>query len=126
MTPPDGHAERFERCFERNYRDVARYCARRAATPEDAEDATTEVFATAWRRRVRPPERAGRPAVAVRHRPARACERRTRGTAALAAEAAASGAARAGAGGAAVRGRRGGGGRPRARRAVAVRPRAAA
>jgi RNA polymerase sigma factor (sigma-70 family) len=48
---PDGHAERFERCFERNYRDVARYCARRAATPEDAEDAATEVFATAWRRR---------------------------------------------------------------------------
>ena len=51
MTPPDGHAERFERCFERNYRDIARYCARRAATPEDAEDAATEVFATAWRRR---------------------------------------------------------------------------
>jgi RNA polymerase sigma factor (sigma-70 family) len=47
----DGHAERFERCFERNYRDIARYCARRAATPEDAEDAATEVFATAWRRR---------------------------------------------------------------------------
>src|ERR671914_808301 len=51
MVAPDGHAERFERCFERNYRDVARYCARRAATPEDAEDAATEVFATAWRRR---------------------------------------------------------------------------
>jgi RNA polymerase sigma-70 factor, ECF subfamily len=50
-APPDGHAERFERCFERNYRDIARYCARRAATPEDAEDAATEVFATAWRRR---------------------------------------------------------------------------
>jgi RNA polymerase sigma-70 factor, ECF subfamily len=51
MTAPDAHAERFERCFERNYRDIARYCARRAATPEDAEDAATEVFATAWRRR---------------------------------------------------------------------------
>jgi RNA polymerase sigma-70 factor (ECF subfamily) len=43
-------AERFERCFERNYADVARYCARRAGSPEDAEDAATEVFATAWRR----------------------------------------------------------------------------
>ena len=42
--------ERFERCFERNYADVARYCARRARSPEDAEDAATEVFATAWRR----------------------------------------------------------------------------
>lgn len=41
---------RFERCFERNYRDVARFCARRAATAEDAEDAATEVFATAWKR----------------------------------------------------------------------------
>jgi hypothetical protein len=46
MTPPpDRHAERFERCFERNYRDIARACARRAATPEDA---ATQVFATAW------------------------------------------------------------------------------
>jgi RNA polymerase sigma factor (sigma-70 family) len=42
--------ERFERCFERNYADVARYCARRTSSPEDAEDAATEVFATAWRR----------------------------------------------------------------------------
>ena len=49
----------FERCFERNYGDVARFCARRAATDEDAEDAATEVFAIAWRRRDRlpgPPE----------------------------------------------------------------------
>ena len=43
--------EDFERCFERNYGDVARFCARRAATDEDAEDAATEVFAIAWRRR---------------------------------------------------------------------------
>jgi RNA polymerase sigma factor (sigma-70 family) len=42
--------ERFEACFERNYPDIARFCARRSATPEDAEDAATEVFATAWRR----------------------------------------------------------------------------
>jgi hypothetical protein len=43
--------EDFERCFERNYGDIARFCARRAATAEDAEDAATEVFAVAWRRR---------------------------------------------------------------------------
>ena len=43
--------EGFERCFERNYGDVARYCARRTGTAEDAEDAATEVFAIAWRRR---------------------------------------------------------------------------
>jgi RNA polymerase sigma-70 factor, ECF subfamily len=48
---PRSHpAERFERCFERHYADVARYCARRTSTPEDAEDAATDVFATAWRR----------------------------------------------------------------------------
>jgi RNA polymerase sigma factor (sigma-70 family) len=44
-------SERFERCFARNYADIARYCARRAATPDDAEDVAIEVFATAWRRR---------------------------------------------------------------------------
>ena len=48
LRPPDD--ARFEGCFERNYRDVARFCARRAATVEDAEDAATEVFATAWKR----------------------------------------------------------------------------
>ena len=46
----DTDADRFEACFERNYADVARFCARRAASPQDAEDAATEVFATAWRR----------------------------------------------------------------------------
>jgi RNA polymerase sigma factor (sigma-70 family) len=49
-SSPQARAERFERCFERNYGDVARYCARRTASPEDAEDAATDVFATAWRR----------------------------------------------------------------------------
>ena len=43
--------EDFERCFERNYGDVARYCARRTGSVEDAEDAATEVFAIAGRRR---------------------------------------------------------------------------
>ncbi len=48
---PSGSAERrFERCFERNYADVARYCARRSPTPHEAEDLATEVFAIAWRR----------------------------------------------------------------------------
>jgi RNA polymerase sigma factor (sigma-70 family) len=47
---PQSRAERFERCFEQHYADIARYCARRTATPEDAEDAATDVFATAWRR----------------------------------------------------------------------------
>lgn len=46
----ESKADRFEACFRRNYGAVARFCARRSATPQDAEDATTEVFATAWRR----------------------------------------------------------------------------
>lgn len=48
VNPPE--SARFEECFRRNYADVARFCARRSATAEDAEDAATEVFATAWRR----------------------------------------------------------------------------
>jgi RNA polymerase sigma factor (sigma-70 family) len=50
MTTSSSQAERFERCFERNYADIARYCARRTSSHEDAEDAATDVFATAWRR----------------------------------------------------------------------------
>ena len=52
MAPPvsESPADRFEACFRRNYADVARFCARRAASAHDAEDAATEVFATAWRR----------------------------------------------------------------------------
>ncbi len=48
MSPSE--LARFEALFERNYHDVARFCARRSATTEDAEDAATEVFGTAWRR----------------------------------------------------------------------------
>jgi RNA polymerase sigma-70 factor (ECF subfamily) len=48
MSPSE--LARFEALFERNYHDVARFCARRSATPEDGEDAATEVFGTAWRR----------------------------------------------------------------------------
>jgi RNA polymerase sigma factor (sigma-70 family) len=41
----------FERCFERNHAAIAAYCLRRSPSPEDAEDAATETFAVAWRRR---------------------------------------------------------------------------
>lgn len=47
MTDPRA---RIEASFGRNFRDVAAFCRRRCATPEDAEDAATEVFAVAWRR----------------------------------------------------------------------------
>lgn len=50
MQPSRSDEQRFERCFERNYADVARFCARRAPTPHEAEDLATEVFAIAWRR----------------------------------------------------------------------------
>lgn len=49
----------FERCFSENYTDIARYCARRCPIAEDAQDAATETFAVAWRRRAdrpAPPE----------------------------------------------------------------------
>jgi RNA polymerase sigma-70 factor (ECF subfamily) len=42
--------QRLESAFDRHYRDVALYCRRRCPTPEDAEEAATEVFAVAWRR----------------------------------------------------------------------------
>lgn len=40
----------FEALFNRTYADVARFCARRCASPEDAEEAAVSVFAVAWRR----------------------------------------------------------------------------
>jgi RNA polymerase sigma-70 factor (ECF subfamily) len=45
----------FEACFRRSYADVARFCARRLASVHDAEEAATEVFAVAWRRRAELP-----------------------------------------------------------------------
>ena len=41
----------FEEIFERYHRSVLAYCARRSSTVADAEDATAESFAIAWRRR---------------------------------------------------------------------------
>lgn len=63
MTPVPVHAPHdaadiatFERCFAANYSDIARYCARRLSVADDAQDAATETFAVAWRRRAdRPP-----------------------------------------------------------------------
>jgi RNA polymerase sigma factor (sigma-70 family) len=53
--------ERLEAAFRAHYRDVAAYCLRRCASREDAEEAATEVFATAWRRIAKlPPEPAAR------------------------------------------------------------------
>jgi len=41
---------RFERTFRRAYPEIAAYCRRRCP-PGEADDAATEVFAIAWRRR---------------------------------------------------------------------------
>ena len=40
----------FQRLYEEHHRHVLAYCARRAA-PADADDAASEVFTVAWRRR---------------------------------------------------------------------------
>ena len=50
LTPEDELA-RFEALFSRTYADVAAFCTRRSATPQDAEEAATDVYAIAWRRR---------------------------------------------------------------------------
>ena len=100
--PPDRDAvDRFEALFARTYSDVAAFCARRAASREDAEEATTESYAIAWRRRADvPPEPEDRlwlfgVARRVLANEARARRRRDRLAARLRAEAA--GAARLGA-----------------------------
>jgi len=51
-TPPGaGELAQFERSFAVHYADIARYCARRCADAHEAEDAATETFTVAWRRR---------------------------------------------------------------------------
>jgi RNA polymerase sigma factor (sigma-70 family) len=53
----DDDQQRLERCFREHSPAIARYFLRRCATAGDAEEATTDVFAVAWRRIDRlPPE----------------------------------------------------------------------
>jgi RNA polymerase sigma-70 factor (ECF subfamily) len=49
----DLERERFERCFRAHYADVLAFAIRRLGDRATAEDATSEVFAVAWRRRER-------------------------------------------------------------------------
>ena len=49
VDPSTDPALRFDPLFEDHYQAVYRYCVRRVGAP-DAEDATAEVFAVAWRR----------------------------------------------------------------------------
>lgn len=53
---PSLERERFERCFRAHYADVLAFAIRRLGDRATAEDATSEVFAVAWRRRDRIPE----------------------------------------------------------------------
>lgn len=46
----------FEQLFERHHRHVLAYCRRRTLNRADAEDATADAFAVAWRRRAAAPE----------------------------------------------------------------------
>ncbi|HKT84018.1 MAG TPA: sigma-70 family RNA polymerase sigma factor [Solirubrobacterales bacterium] len=52
----DQERERFERCFRAHYADVLAFAIRRLGERATAEDATSEAFAVAWRRRERIPE----------------------------------------------------------------------
>jgi RNA polymerase sigma-70 factor (ECF subfamily) len=52
----DLERERFERCFRAHYADVLAFAIRRLGDRAAAEDATSEVFAVAWRRRERVPD----------------------------------------------------------------------
>lgn len=52
----DLERERFERCFRAHYADVLAFAIRRLGDRATAEDATSEVFAVAWRRRERLPD----------------------------------------------------------------------
>jgi len=48
--------DRFERCFRAHYADVLAFAIRRLGDRAAAEDAASEVFAVAWRRRERVPD----------------------------------------------------------------------
>jgi RNA polymerase sigma factor (sigma-70 family) len=47
---PGSDVELFRMLYEANYERIAAYVLRRAASPEDAADAVSETFLTAWRR----------------------------------------------------------------------------
>jgi len=47
---PGSDVESFRFLYEANYEQIAAYVLRRAASPEDASDAVSETFLTAWRR----------------------------------------------------------------------------
>jgi RNA polymerase sigma-70 factor (ECF subfamily) len=55
-SDPDVLRERFEACFRAHYRDVLAFAMRRVEDRAAAEDAASETFATAWRRRDRIPD----------------------------------------------------------------------
>ncbi len=56
LDAPSLERERFERCFRAHYADVLAFAIRRLSDRAGAEDATSEVFAVAWRRRDRIPD----------------------------------------------------------------------
>jgi RNA polymerase sigma-70 factor (ECF subfamily) len=58
-SPSDDKVRRFDELFDRYHREVFRYCVRRLGRA-DAEDATAEVFAVAWRRLEDVPDNQGR------------------------------------------------------------------
>lgn len=49
MQPSHMHTERFSSVYRAHFDAISRYCLRRLPV-EDARDATTEVFETAWRK----------------------------------------------------------------------------
>jgi len=49
VTPYTPDSVRFDQIFAAHYESISRYCHRRLR-PEDANDATAEVFAVAWRK----------------------------------------------------------------------------
>jgi RNA polymerase sigma factor (sigma-70 family) len=56
---PDIHQARFEACFRDHYASLLAFALRRLPRREAAEDAVSEIFAVAWRRRDAIPDPAG-------------------------------------------------------------------
>lgn len=51
MGGGQGDEQQFDALFARCWTDVLRFCLRRSTSDADAEEAATDVFAVAWRRR---------------------------------------------------------------------------